>query len=155
MRASGNGVIVVDVTAVRVAIIPVFKPHAGGWWAGVGIVATAATVAAATAAATVVVSDGVGIFAADVVICATTGIVGAPPPQYPCICCWPQHPRVQHSWPCCCCGGYWIVRGGGLVADGIAEHLDLSLHAVDDGIVVAEGFLRGGICHTKVRDGVG
>ena len=93
MRASGNGVIVVDVTAVRVAIIPVFKSHEGGWWAGVGIVATAATVAAATAAATVVVSDGVGIFAADVVICATTGIVGAPPPQYPCICCWPQHPR--------------------------------------------------------------
>ncbi len=51
----------------------------------------------------------------------------------------------------------WVFKHAcrGLVAKCVAEHLDLPLHGIDEGIVVAKAFLRGGVCHAKVGNGVG
>jgi hypothetical protein len=42
-----------------------------------------------------------------------------------------------------------------LVADCVAEHLDLPLLSIDGGVVFAKALLRGGVHHAKVENSVG
>ena len=43
---------------------------------------------------------------------------------------------------------------GGLIANGIAEHLYLPLHCADGRVAGPQGFLGGGIRGAKIIDGI-
>ncbi len=49
-------------------------------------------------------------------------------------------------------GLLWVLwhASRGLVAKCVAKHLDLPLHGIDGGVVVAEAFLRGGVCRAEI-----
>ncbi len=51
----------------------------------------------------------------------------------------------------------WVSEhaGRGLVANGIAEHLDQPLHSIYGGVIVAQALLRGGVRRAKVRNSIG
>jgi hypothetical protein len=51
----------------------------------------------------------------------------------------------------------WVLEhaGRGLVADGIAQHLNLPLHRIDGGIIAVQAVLLGGVCCTKAGNSIG
>jgi hypothetical protein len=157
--AGGTGVGVVDVAPISVAVISIFKPIEWGRWglrhARGGIIATAAVeiyatalIVSATAASALVVSS------------TTTTIVGA---------------MIAAKWLSLLPLALllvttattrsmildvlllWVLEhaGRGLVANDAAEHLNLPLHGIDGGVVVAKALLHGGISRAKVGNNVG
>jgi hypothetical protein len=159
LRAGGTGVGVVDVAPMGVAVVPVFEPlergRGGLRCARGGIIVTAAIEIQAT---TLIVSATASIAFVE---SPTTAALGGN--------------RTAANWlsllalallfatRATACSAILALlllcvlehAGRGLVSDGFVEHLNLSLHWIDGGIVVAKALLHGGIGCAKVGNSLG
>ena len=146
--AGGAGVVVVDVATMSVAVVPVLETLHGR--RGRGGVAAAA---AAGVAVVVVGTSGEGGAAtvrwriATVVAAAAVPLGGSTTtptatPAARAAALTRGLVELEHS-------------GGGLIANDVAEHLELPLHCADGRIGRSQGFLGGGIRNAKVADGIG
>jgi hypothetical protein len=153
-----TGLAIVDVTPMGMALVPIFEPlewgRGGLRRARCGIIATAAIEVYATA---LIVSATATI--AFVESTTTTAVVGATTATN-----WLSLLALALLLATTAAVNLiilavlllWVLEHAsrGLVADGIAEHLNLPLHYIDGGIVLAQALLHGGISCTKVGNSI-